>query len=158
MLELAAERAGWNTAMPRGKGRGIAVYHSFGGWVAQVAEVSTEGASWRVDRIVCAADCGTIVNPDAVVAQMEGAIVFGLSAALRGEITLRGGAVEQSGFEDYPILRMRDTPAIEVHLMASRRRPGGAGEPGVPPVAPAVANALFAATGRRIRQLPLIRR
>ncbi|MGZ5148431.1 MAG: molybdopterin cofactor-binding domain-containing protein [Burkholderiales bacterium] len=158
VLELAAARAGWNAAMLNGRGRGIAVYHSFGSWIAQVAEVSTEGAAWRVDRIVCAADCGTIVNPDAVVAQMEGAIVFGLSAALHGEITLRGGAVEQSGFEDYPILRMRDTPAIEVHLVPSRRRPSGAGEPGVPPVAPAVANALFAATGRRIRQLPLMSR
>ena len=105
---------------------------------------------------MCAADCGTVVNPDAVAAQMEGAIVFALSAALHGEITLRDGAVEQSSFEDYPILRMRDTPRIEVHLVSSREPPGGAGEPGVPPVAPAVANAVFAATGERLRRLPLL--
>jgi isoquinoline 1-oxidoreductase beta subunit len=158
VIELAAERAGWHASLPNGKGRGIAVYHSYGSWVAQVAEVSVDGDAWRVERVVCAADCGTIVNPDAVAAQMEGAIVFGLSAALHGEITLRDGAVVQSSFEDYPILRMRDTPAIEVHLVPGRAGPGGVGEPGVAPVAPAVANALAAATGRRIRRLPLIRR
>jgi isoquinoline 1-oxidoreductase beta subunit len=134
----------------------VAVYHSYGSWVAQIAEVAAEGEAWRVERIVCAADCGTVVNPDAVAAQMEGAIVFALSAALHGEITLRDGAVEQKSFEDYPILRMRDTPVIEVHLVPSREPPGGAGEPGVPPVAPAVANAVFAATGRRLRRLPLL--
>jgi isoquinoline 1-oxidoreductase beta subunit len=157
VLELAAERADWGAKLPPGRGRGIAVYRSYGSWVAQVAQVRAEGGGWRIERIVCAADCGTVVNPDAVAAQMEGAIVFGLSAALRGEITLRKGAVEQSSFEDYPILRMRDTPAIEVHLVPSRARPGGVGEPGLPPVAPAVANALAAATGRRIRRLPLLR-
>jgi isoquinoline 1-oxidoreductase beta subunit len=120
-----------------------------------VAEVSADADAFRVDRMVCAMDCGTVVNPDAVEAQLEGAIVFGLSAALHGEITVRGGAVEQSGFEDYPILRMREIPEIETHLVPSRARPGGVGEPGVPPVAPAVANALAAATGRRIRCLPL---
>jgi len=158
VLELAAKRADWGALLPSGKGRGIAVYYSFGTWVAQVAEVSSEGGSWRVDRIVCATDCGTIVNPDAVAAQMEGGIVFGLSAALHGAITVRDGAVEQEGFDDYPILRMSDTPKIEVHLVPSRRRPSGAGEPGVPPVAPAVANALFAATGKRVRELPLMSR
>ncbi len=158
VLELAAERAGWQDKIAKGRGRGIAVYRSYGSWVAQVAEVSVgEGGAWRVERVVCAADCGTVINPDAVCAQMEGAIVFGLSAALHGEITLHDGAVVQSGFEDYPILRMRDTPEIEVHLVPSRAHPGGVGEPGVPPVAPAVANALFAATGRRMRRLPLLR-
>ena len=158
VLELAAERAGWPDKLAKGRGRGIAVYRSYGSWVAQVAEVSVgEGGAWRVERVVCAADCGTVVNPDAVCAQMEGAVVFGLSAALHGEITLRDGAVVQSGFEDYPILRMRDTPEIEVHLVPSHAHPGGVGEPGVPPVAPAVANALFAATGRRVRRLPLLR-
>jgi isoquinoline 1-oxidoreductase beta subunit len=155
VLELAAERAGWHDKLAKGRGRGIAVYHSYGSWVAQVAEVSVADGGWRVERVACAADCGTVVNPDAVCAQMEGAVVFGLSAALHGEITLRDGAVVQSGFEDYPILRMRDTPEIEVHLVPSRAHPGGVGEPGVPPVAPAVANALFAATGRRVRRLPL---
>ncbi|TAK80390.1 MAG: 2Fe-2S iron-sulfur cluster binding domain-containing protein [Betaproteobacteria bacterium] len=156
VLELAAERAGWHDKLAKGRGRGIAVYRSYGSWVAQVAEVSAgDGGAWRVERMVCAADCGTVVNPDAVCAQMEGAVVFGLSAALHGEITLREGAVVQSGFEDYPILRMRDTPEIEAHLVPSHAHPGGVGEPGVPPVAPAVANALFAATGRRVRRLPL---
>jgi isoquinoline 1-oxidoreductase beta subunit len=158
VLELAAERAAWHGRHARGKGCGVAVYRSYGSWVAQIAEVATEGEAWRVERIVCAADCGTVVNPDAVVAQMEGAIVFALSAALFGRITLRGGAVEQQSFEDYPILRMRDTPKIEVHLVPSREPPGGAGEPGVPPVAPAVANAVFAATGARLRRLPLLAR
>jgi isoquinoline 1-oxidoreductase beta subunit len=157
VLELAAEHAGWHRKPPQGRGRGIAVYHSYGGWVAQVAEVSVAGGAWRVERIVCAADCGTIVNPGAVAAQMEGAIVFGLSGALHGRITLRDGAVEQSSFADYPILRLRDTPEIEVHLVPGRgRRPGGVGEPGLPPVAPAVANALAVATGRHVRRLPLM--
>jgi len=158
VLELAAKRAGWQGSLSKGKGRGIAVYRSYGSWVAQVAEVSVDGDAWCVERVVCAVDCGTVVNPDAVAAQMEGAIVFALSAALHGEITLRDGAVVQSSFEDYPILRMRDAPAIEVHLVPSRAHPGGVGEPGVAPVAPAVANALAAATGRRLRRLPLIRR
>lgn len=157
VLELVGDRAGWYGALPKGRGRGVAVYHSYGSWVAQVAEVSVDGGACRVERVVCAADCGTLINPDAVAAQMEGAIVFGLSAALHGEITLRNGAVEQSGFEDYPILRMRDAPEIEVHLVRSRLPPGGVGEPGVPPIAAAVANALFAATGQRIRRLPLRR-
>jgi isoquinoline 1-oxidoreductase beta subunit len=158
VLELAAERAGWHRSPAKGTGRGIAVYRSYGSWVAQVAEVSVDGDAWRADRIVCAIDCGIVVNPNAVAAQIEGAVVFGLSAALHGEITLRNGAVEQSGFDDYPILRMRDTPVIEVHIVPSRARPGGVGEPGLPPVAPAVANAVFAATGTRIRRLPLVRR
>jgi isoquinoline 1-oxidoreductase beta subunit len=155
VLELVAHHADWHRRTPAGKGSGIAVYRSYGSWVAMVAEVSADADAFRVDRMVCAMDCGTVVNPDAVEAQLEGAIVFGLSAALHGEITVRGGAVEQSGFEDYPILRMREIPEIETHLVPSRARPGGVGEPGVPPVAPAVANALAAATGRRIRCLPL---
>jgi len=158
VLELAARRAGWDRPLGEGKGRGIAVYHSYGSWAAQVADVSVSPDALRVDRVVCAIDCGTVVNPNAVAAQVEGAVVFGLSAALHGEITLRNGAVQQSGFEDYPILRMRDTPTIEVHIVPSRAPPGGVGEPGLPPVAPAVANAVFAATGRRIRRLPLARR
>jgi isoquinoline 1-oxidoreductase beta subunit len=157
VLKLAADEADWHLRMSKGRGCGIAVYHSYGSWVAQVAEVSRQESGFKVERIVCAIDCGTVVNPDAVKAQVEGAIVFGLSAALHGEITLRDGAVQQSGFQDYPILRLRDTPEIEVHLVPSHAHPGGVGEPGVPPVAPAVANALFAATGERLRRLPLVR-
>ena len=157
VLELAADRAGWGRALPEGRGRGIAVYRSFGSWVAQVAEVSlAKEGGLHVERVVCAADCGTLVNPDAAAAQMEGGVIFGLSAALCGAITLQNGAVAQSSFMDYPILTMRDTPHIEVHFVKSRHAPGGVGEPGVPPIAPAVANALFAATGRRIRRLPLL--
>ncbi|MBI2288890.1 MAG: xanthine dehydrogenase family protein molybdopterin-binding subunit, partial [Betaproteobacteria bacterium] len=110
----------------------------------------------RVERVVCAADCGTLINPDAAAAQMEGGIIFGLSAALHGRITLHHGAVMHSSFEDYPLVTMRDAPEIEVHFVNSRHAPGGVGEPGVPPIAPAVANAVFAATGRRIRRLPLL--
>jgi isoquinoline 1-oxidoreductase beta subunit len=126
--------------------------------VAEVAEVSVSANNAvRVHRVVCAIDCGSIVNPDIIASQIEGAVVFGLSAALYGEITIRNGAVEQASFEDYPILRLRDTPEIEVHIVPSRRAPGGVGEPGVPPIAAAVANAVFAATGTRIRGLPLAR-
>jgi len=138
--------------LARGRGCGVAVYRSYGSWVAQIAEVAADGEAWRVERIVCAADCGTVVNPDAVAAQMEGAIVFALSAALHGEITLADGAVEQQSFEDYPILRMRDTPRIEVHLVPSREPPGGAGEPGVPPLAPAAPKMLPSAS--RIKTPP----
>ncbi|MBI2225036.1 MAG: molybdopterin-dependent oxidoreductase [Betaproteobacteria bacterium] len=156
VLELAADRAGWDRTPPEGRSRGIAVYRCFGSWVAQVAEVSVaEKGALRVERVVCAADCGTLINPDAAAAQMEGGIIFGLSAALHGRITLHHGAVMQSSFEDYPLVTMRDAPEIEVHFVNSRHAPGGVGEPGVPPIAPAVANAVFAATGRRIRRLPL---
>jgi len=109
----------------------------------------------RVERVVCAVDCGQVVNPDTVTAQIQGAIVFGLTAALKGEITLERGAVRQSNFSDYPLLRIDETPAIEVEILPSAEAPGGIGEPGVPPIAPAVANALFAATGKRRRALPL---
>jgi isoquinoline 1-oxidoreductase beta subunit len=156
VLRLAAERAGWGSA-GNGVCRGIAFCHSFGSSVAQVVEVERSGDDppVRVRRVVCALDCGTVVDPDLVHAQMEGAVVFALSAALRGQITLKNGQVQQSSFEDYPILTLADTPEIEVHLVDSREPPGGVGEPGVPPLAPALANALFAATGRRVRELPL---
>jgi isoquinoline 1-oxidoreductase beta subunit len=155
VLELAAERAGWGQALPPGRARGIAVHESFGSFVAQVAEVSLSGSGVRVHRVVCAIDCGRIVNPDTIAAQLEGAVAFGLSAALYGEITLTDGRVEQSNFHDYPILRMNEMPQVEVHIVASDEKPGGVGEPGVPPVAPAVINALAVLTGRRIRRLPV---
>jgi isoquinoline 1-oxidoreductase beta subunit len=132
------------------------VHESFGSFIAQVAEVSVgEKGAIRVHRVVCAVDCGRIVNPDTIAAQMESGIVFGLSAALHGAITLKNGRVEQDNFDTYPLLRMNEMPVVEVHLMPSSEAPGGVGEPGVPPIAPAVANALFAATGARVRSLPM---
>ena len=155
VLELAAQKAGWGAPLPPGHFHGVALARAFQSCVAQVAEVSVRDGSVRVHRVVCAADCGQVVNPGTLRAQMEGGINFGLSAALHGEITLAAGRVQQSNFHDYPLLRMHEAPDIEVHLVASAEAPTGAGEPGVPPIAPAVANAVFAATGKRIRRLPL---
>jgi isoquinoline 1-oxidoreductase subunit beta len=155
VLELAAERAGWGKPLPKGRARGIAVVEAFGSWTAQVAEVSLAQSKVRVHRVVCAADCGTVVNPDTVKAQMQSAIVFGLSAALYEAITFKDGRVEQGNFGDYPVLRMNEMPEIEVVLAESKEPPGGVGEPGTPPIAPAVCNAVFALTGKRIRSLPL---
>lgn len=156
VIELAAEKSGWGTPLPPGRARGIALAESFGSFVAQVAEVSVDPEGRvRVHRVVCAIDCGRYVNPDSIAAQMEGGIVFGLSAALHGEITLKDGRVEQSNFNNYPVLRMTEMPAVEVHIVRSSEMPGGVGEPGVPPIAPAVCNAIFALTGKRIRKLPI---
>jgi len=156
VLELAAAKAGWGKVLPAGHGLGVAVHESFGSFVAQVAEVSvTAKGAIRVHRVVCAIDCGRIVNPDTIAAQMESGIIFGLSAALHGAITLKEGRVEQDNFDGYPILRMNEAPRIEVHIVPSSEPPGGVGEPGVPPIAPAVANALFAVTGTRLRSLPM---
>jgi isoquinoline 1-oxidoreductase beta subunit len=155
ILDLAAEKAGWNSPLPAGRGRGIAVY-PFESFVAQVVEVSVdETGAFKVDRVVCAIDCGTVVNPDIVRAQIEGGIAMGLSAALHEQITFEHGRVQQSSFADYPILRIDEMPRIEVHIVPSTERPRGVGESAVPPIAPAIANALFAATGQRIRRLPL---
>jgi isoquinoline 1-oxidoreductase beta subunit len=156
VLELAAEKAGWGKPLPEGRGLGLAVHESFGSFVAQVAEtsVSKEG-NVKVHRVVCAIDCGPTVNPDSIKAQMEGGIVFGLTAALYGEITLEKGRVKQRNFHDYPMLRMNEMPVVEVHIIPSTEKMGGVGETGVPPIAPAVANAIFAVTGKRIRRLPI---
>jgi isoquinoline 1-oxidoreductase subunit beta len=153
-LQLAAERAGWGRPVPAGHGLGIACHTSFGSHVAEVAEVSLEGARPRIHRVVCAVDCGVAVNPDSVEHQIEGAVVYGLSAALRGEITIARGAVVQGNFDDYEPLRMSEMPKVEVYVVPSAEPPGGLGEPGLPPIAPAVANAIFAATGQRLRRLP----
>jgi isoquinoline 1-oxidoreductase beta subunit len=156
VLKLAAEKAGWGKPLPSGHALGIAVHESFGSFVSQAAEVSVKpDGTVRVHKVVCAIDCGKIVNPDTIKAQMEGGIVFGLSAALHGQITFAKGRVEQSNFHDYPVLRMNEMPAVEVHIVPSDEAPGGVGEPGVPPIAPAVANAIFAATKKRIRHLPI---
>ncbi len=156
VLNLAAEKSGWGKPLPKGMARGIAVHESFHTFVAQVAEVAMRpDGSFRVERVVCAVDCGVAVNPDVIRAQMEGGIGFALSAALHGEITLKDGRVEQGNFHDYPMLRINEMPKVDVHIVASREKPTGVGEPGVPPVAPAVANALFALTGERVRSLPI---
>jgi isoquinoline 1-oxidoreductase beta subunit len=156
VLETAAKMAGWGTPLPAGHGRGIAVHESFGSFVAQVAEVSLDAkGAVMVHRVLCAVDCGRIVNPDTIKAQMESGITFGLSAALYGAITLKNGRVEQGNFDDYPLVRMHAMPKVEVHIIDSNEPPGGVGEPGVPPIAPAVANALWAAAGVRVRSLPM---
>ena len=156
VLELAAEKAGWQTPPPAGVARGVALAESFHSIVAEVAEVEMVNGAPRVRRVVCAVDCGFAVNPDIVVAQMESAIIFGLTAALHGEITLKGGRVEQSNFPSYEMVRLASTPQIEVHIVNSGLdHLGGIGEPGTPPIAPAVCNALFKLTGKRIRSLPI---
>jgi isoquinoline 1-oxidoreductase beta subunit len=155
VLTLAAEKAGWGTPVPTGRARGIAVHASFGSWCAQVAEVSVSDGRPRVHRVVCAIDCGRAINPETIRAQMESGIVFGLTAALYGQITLKEGRVEQSNFHDYPVLRLNEMPEVEVHIVPSTERPSGIGEPGTPLMAAAVCNALFALTGRRLRRLPI---
>ena len=161
VLELAAAKAGWGEPLAAGKAgekraRGVAVHESFGTAVAQVVEVSVRpDNTFRVDRVVCAVNCGLAVNPDNVRAQMEGGIGYGLSAALYGAITIKDGGAAQSNFHDYRVLRINEMPAVEVHIVPSTDKPTGVGEPGVPPIAPAIANALAAATGKRLRVLPL---
>ncbi|MBI4766001.1 MAG: molybdopterin-dependent oxidoreductase [Deltaproteobacteria bacterium] len=156
VLELAAQKADWGKKPASARARGIALHESFGSFIAQVAEVSvTPAGQVRIHKVVCAIDCGRVVNPDTIKAQMEGGIVFGLSAALHGAITFKKGRVEQGNFNDYRLLTMEEMPVIEVHIVPSNEAPGGVGEPGVPPIAPAVGNAVFAATGKRIRRLPI---
>jgi isoquinoline 1-oxidoreductase beta subunit len=157
VLETVAEKAGWGKSMPKGKGRGIAQHSCFGAYVAQVAEVSVneKDGTIKVDRIVAAVDCGPVVNPDSVKAQIEGGVIEGLSAALKEEIKFSNGGVKTDNFDDYKIIRMSEIPEIEVHIIKSNEPIGGIGEPGVTPTAPAVANAVFNATGARIRRLPL---
>jgi isoquinoline 1-oxidoreductase beta subunit len=156
VLEAAAQKAGWGQPLPAGVFRGIAVGMSFGSYVAEVAEVSVAAdGTPRVHRVVAAVDCGMTVNPEIIRRQIESGIVFGLSAALYGKLDFKDGRLVQSNFNNYPVLRMNETPKVEVHILPSTEAPGGIGEPGTPPLAPAVVNALFAATGQRLRQLPI---
>jgi len=156
VLELAAEKAGWGQPLPKGIGRGVSVQFAFATYMAQVAEVEvSKDGTVRVRRVVCAVDCGTVVNPDTVQAQIQSAIIFGITAALYGEITLKDGRVEQTNFDTYQVLRMNEAPAIEVHIAQSSEPPGGMGEPGTSAIVPAVTNAIFAATGKRLRKLPI---
>ena len=154
-LNLAAEKAGWGQPLPQGRARGVAVHESFGSYVAQVAEVSIDDGALRVHRVVCAIDCGLAVNPEGVRAQMESGIAFGLGAVLHSALTIKEGRVQESNFHDYRVLRLNEMPTVEVHIVPSTAKMGGAGECGVPPVAPAIANAVAALTGRRLRDLPL---
>jgi isoquinoline 1-oxidoreductase beta subunit len=157
VLEMVAEKSGWGTPLPAGRARGVAMVESFGTFVAEVAEVSIENGFPRVHRVVAAMDCGPVVNPDIVAAQVEGAIAMGLTAALYEEITIDGGQAVQTNFHNYRLLGLREMPVVEVHLVPSTEPITGVGEPGLPPIAPAVINALAALTGKRIRRLPLTR-
>ena len=159
-LNLAAEKSGWGSPLPQARARGVAVHESFGSFIAQVAEISIDPNPGlrhpvRVHRVVCAIDCGIAVNPEGVRAQMESGIAFGLGAALHSALSFRDGRVQESNFHDYRVLRMDEMPRIDVHIVPSTEKMGGAGEPGTPPIAPAVANAVFALTGQRLRELPL---
>lgn len=155
VLDLAAEKSGWKKPLGSGRGRGIAGIYAFGSYVAHVAEVTiAKDGTVKVDRVVSAVDCGQVINPDMVKAQIEGGVVFGLSAALYDEITVEKGQIQQSNFDTFPVMRIADAPHVEVYFIPSHESPGGIGEPGVPSAAPAVANAIFAATGKRLRRLP----
>ncbi len=155
VLQLATNKAAWGQALPPGHAHGLALHASFGSIVAQVAQVSLAHGKIRVHRVVCAIDCGTVVNPDTVAQQIEGGVIYGLSAALFGRIDIVDGAVQQSNFPNYPMLNLAQAPVVETHIVPSTRAPAGVGEPAVPPIAPAVGNALFALTGKRLRSLPL---
>lgn len=156
VLDLAAERASWSSPLPKGRGRGVALQYVFGSYLAQVAELEvTKDGSVRVHRVVCVMDCGTVINPDTVQAQIQSGVIFGVTAALYGEITLKNGRIEQANFDTYQMLRINEAPAIEVHLVKSTESPGGMGEAGTSGIVPAIGNAVFAATGKRLRKMPI---
>jgi isoquinoline 1-oxidoreductase beta subunit len=155
VLNLAVEKAGWDRRPAAGHARGVAVHAAFGSFAAQVAEVSVDKGSIRVHRVVCAIDCGIVINPETIAAQMESGIAFGLSATLHGALHLKDGRVQESNFHDYRVLRLNEMPVVEVHIVRSTEKPGGVGEVAVPHIAPAVANAVAQLTGRRLRELPL---
>jgi isoquinoline 1-oxidoreductase beta subunit len=157
VLDLAAEKAGWGKPLPKGMGRGIAVHFAFGSYSAHVAEVevSVTDGKVRVHRMVCAIDCGQYVNPGIIAAQTEGGAIFGASAALYQELTFDNGRLQQTNFHTFPVMRINESPQIETHIVENNEKSGGIGEPGVPCAAPAIANAVFAVTGKRIRRLPI---
>ncbi len=156
VLDVAAREAGWGNTPPKGQGRGVSVMHAFGSFFGMVVDVTVNGdGEVAVNRVVCAVDCGMVVNPNTIQAQIQGGIIFGITAALYSEITIKDGRVEQSNFTDYRMLRIDQAPPIEVHIVKSSEAPGGIGEPGTAALAPALTNAIFAATGKRLRQLPV---
>jgi len=156
VLDLVASKSAWATPLPTGRGRGVSIQAAFGSYLAQVVEVSLQAdGTVRVDRVVCAMDCGQQINPDGIHAQLEGGVIFGLTAALMGEVTIANGRIEQSNFDNYPVLRLAEAPIIETHLVSSKEAPGGVGETGTACIAAALCNAVFAATGKRIRTLPI---
>jgi isoquinoline 1-oxidoreductase subunit beta len=157
VLDLVADKSGWGAPLAKGRGRGVSIQSAFGSYLAQVAEVEVQGSVVRVERVVCAFDCGQTVNPDTIHAQLEGGVIFGLSAVLSGEVTFADGRVQQSNFNDYPVLRIGEAPRIETHLVQSRESPGGVGETGTACIQAAVCNAVYAASGKRVRTLPLSR-
>ena len=157
VLKLVAEKANWTGQPKAGRAIGIAMHHSFGSVVAQVAEVSQEGDTLRVHKVTCAIDCGVAVNTNVIAQQMESSVVFGLSAALYGIVSIESGKVQQGNFNNYPLLSLAQAPTVETHIVKSDAHPSGVGEPGLPPIAPAVANAWFALTNQRLRSLPLVK-
>jgi isoquinoline 1-oxidoreductase beta subunit len=159
VLELVADKSGWGVRQSEGRIKGIAVHKSFGTYVAQVVDLSiAESGEYTVEKVVCAVDCGLAINPDVIRAQMEGGIAYGLSPALMSEITIKGGVVIDSNFDRYQVVRMKDMPEVEVHIVSSPAPPSGVGEPGTPVIAPAVANAIFSATGKPKTSLPIGRK
>jgi isoquinoline 1-oxidoreductase beta subunit len=156
VLNLVADKAGWAQPLPAGRARGVALHESFGSVVAQVVEASLQNGKPRVHRVVCALDCGTVVNPGIVAQQIEGSVIYALSAALGGKVDIRQGNVQQSNFPDSMPILLRQAPCVETWLVSSARPPSGVGEPGVPPLAPALGNALASLTGRRFRSLPFV--
>ena len=156
MINLAAEKSGWGKTLPKGRGMGIAAHRSFCSYVATIVEVSMDNGKVKIENIHSAVDCGHVLNPDRVRSQMEGAAIFSTTLAYYGEITAKNGIVEQSNFHDYQMARMHQFPEIHTHLVSSQELPSGIGEPGVPPFAPALYNAIFAASGKRYRRLPLM--
>ncbi|MEZ0289372.1 MAG: molybdopterin cofactor-binding domain-containing protein, partial [Methylophilus sp.] len=155
-LQTAVSKSDWGQSLAKGKGRGVSVMHAFGTFLAMVVDVTVnDQGEVKVDRVVCAVDCGLTVNPNTVIAQIEGGIIFGLTAVLHNEITIKNGRVEQNNFSDYRIMRINEAPAIDVHLIKSAEAPGGIGEPGTAAIGAALANAVFSATGKRIRKLPI---